>query len=61
MISKAFTKEVQNKGRIRVKYSNLASMAQTNAADDARKTIHQIAVFFFLVFSMSKNFGKNKG
>jgi hypothetical protein len=55
MISKAFTKEVQKKGRIRVKYSNLASMAQTNAAVEARKTIHHTAVFF-LVFSMSKKF-----
>jgi hypothetical protein len=60
MMSKAFTKEVQNKGRIRVKYSNLASMAQISPAVDARKTIHHTAVFF-LVFSMSKNFGKNKG
>jgi hypothetical protein len=61
IISKAFTNEVQNIGSIRVTHSHLISMAQTNATEDARKTIHHIAVFFFLVFSMSKNFGKNKG
>jgi len=56
MISKAFTNEVQSIGSIRVTHSHLISMAQTNAAEDARKTIHHIAVFFFLVFSMSKKF-----
>jgi len=39
MISKAFTKNVQTKGRIRVKYSKRVTIARINAAVDARNRI----------------------
>jgi hypothetical protein len=39
MISKAFTKNVQTKGRIRVKYSKRVAIARINAAVDARNRI----------------------
>ena len=39
MISKAFTKNVQTKGRIRVKYSKRVAQARINAAVDARNRI----------------------
>lgn len=50
-MSKAFTNDVQNIGRIKVRYSHFVNMANTNAAVDARNNSHHIPVFFF-VFSM---------
>ena len=39
MMSMAFTKKVQTKGRIRVRYSKRASIAKINAAVDAKNRI----------------------
>ncbi|SEO77511.1 hypothetical protein SAMN05660816_03497 [Niastella yeongjuensis] len=38
-MSKAFTKKVQTKGRINVKYSKCVAIAKRNAAVDARNRI----------------------
>ena len=39
MMSNAFTKKVQTKGRIRVKYSKCEAIAKINAAVDAKNRI----------------------
>jgi hypothetical protein len=39
MMSSAFTKNVQTKGRIRVKYSKCEAIAKINAAVDAKNRI----------------------
>lgn len=49
MISSAFTKLVQTKGIIMVKYSQCKEMAASKAAVDTKKPNHQIPVFFFCV------------
>lgn len=47
MISIAFTKEVVWKGRISVSHSQCAEIAQRSAAVEAKKTIHQMPLYFF--------------
>ena len=47
IISIAFTKKVQTKGRIRVKYSNLRAIAAIKAAVERRNRSQYIPVYFF--------------
>ena len=47
MISIAFTKKVPRKGRIIVKYSKCAEIAQIKQAQEIKKRIQNIPVFFF--------------
>lgn len=56
MISRAFTKEVVRKGRISVSHSQCVMIAITMAAVEARKTSHQIPLYFF-VCSISFDWG----
>jgi hypothetical protein len=46
MMSSAFTKKVLTKGKIRVRYSKCAEIAQTNAAEEIKKKIQNMPVFF---------------
>lgn len=48
MISIAFTKAVVWKGRIRVNHSQCVTIAKMSAAVDAKKTNHQIPLYFFV-------------
>ena len=59
IMSKAFTKEVVIKGRIRVSHSQWVKMANKRAAVEARKTRNQ-RPRYFLVCSIAENFCKNK-
>jgi hypothetical protein len=55
MISIAFTKEVQTKGMIRVRYSNFKTIAAIKAAVE-RKNRSQYNPVYFFVCSMYKKF-----
>lgn len=59
MISIAFTKEVQKKGRIRVRYSKCRAMAATRATEDRKNSNQYIPVYFFCC-SIVKNLCENK-
>lgn len=59
MMSIAFTNAVVWKGRINVNHSQCRQIAAINAAVAAKKTSHQIPLFF-LVCSIGKNFRENK-
>ena len=57
MISIAFTKKVQTKGRIRVRYSNLKAIAAIKAAVEMKNRSQYSPVYFF-VCSMHKKFAR---
>lgn len=59
MMSMAFTNAVVWKGRISVNHSQCVAIAQIRAAVDAKKTNHQIPLFF-LVCSICTVFCKIK-
>ena len=60
MISIAFTKAVVWNGRIRVNHSQCVTIARMSAAVDAKKTTHQIPLYFFVCSIFLLNFSKNK-
>ena len=60
-MSSAFTKNVQTKGRIRVRYSNRLSIAKISPATERKNNNQYMPVFFFFCSILSKNLCKNKG
>ena len=49
MMSRAFTKEVHWKGRMRVSHSQCSVIAAIRATEEAKNTNHHMPVFFFCV------------
>lgn len=59
-MSNAFTNEVQTIGITKVSQGQCVKIAYNNQAVESKNTIHQTAIYFFLVCSMKNYFRKSK-